>query len=39
LAEDLEQIELSPEIEVQRGAKAATVAKLIKTGKANGEPQ
>jgi len=36
LAEDLEQIELSPEIEVQLGAKAATVAKLIKTGKANG---
>jgi hypothetical protein len=36
LAEDLEQVELSPEIEIQLGTKAATVAKMIKTGKANG---
>jgi hypothetical protein len=36
LAEDLEQIELSPEIEIQLGTKAATVAKMIKIGKANG---
>jgi hypothetical protein len=36
LAEDLEQIELSPEIEMQLGTKATTVAKMIKTGKANG---
>ncbi len=36
LAEDLEQIELSPEVEIQLGTKAATVAKMIKTGKANG---
>jgi hypothetical protein len=36
LAEDLDQIELSPEIEMQLGTKATTVAKMIKTGKANG---
>ena len=36
LAEDLEHVELSPEIEIQLGTKAATVAKMIKTGKANG---
>jgi hypothetical protein len=36
LAEDLDQIELPPEIEIQLGTKAATVAKMIKTGKANG---
>ena len=36
LAEDLEQVELSPEIEIQLGTKAATVARMIKTGKANG---
>ena len=36
LAEDLDQVELSPEIEIQLGTKAATVAKMIKTGKANG---
>lgn len=36
LAEDLEHVELSPEVEIQLGTKAATVAKMIKTGKANG---
>jgi hypothetical protein len=36
LAEDLEQIELSPEVEIRLGTKAATVAKMIKTGRANG---
>jgi hypothetical protein len=36
LAEDLDQIELPPETEIQLGTKAATVAKMIKTGRANG---
>jgi hypothetical protein len=36
LAEELDQIELPPEIEIQLGTKAATVAKMIKIGKANG---
>jgi hypothetical protein len=36
LAEDLDQIELPSEIEIQLGTKAATVAKMIKIGKANG---
>ncbi|MFT3959973.1 hypothetical protein [Propionivibrio sp.] len=36
LAEDLEQIELSQEVEIALGSKAATVARLIKAGKATG---
>jgi len=36
LAEDLDQIDLPSEIEIQLGTKAATVAKMIKIGKANG---
>lgn len=36
LAEDLEQIELPQEVEIALGSKAATVARLIKAGKASG---
>jgi hypothetical protein len=36
LAEELEHIELPKEVEIALGEKASTVARLIKTGKANG---
>ncbi|WP_175828803.1 hypothetical protein [Burkholderia cepacia] len=36
LAEELDQIEISPDIEIALGDKATTVAKLIKGGKASG---
>jgi hypothetical protein len=36
LAEELEQIEIPQEVEIMLGEKAATVAKMIKIGKANG---
>jgi hypothetical protein len=36
LAEDLEQIDLKPEVEARLGEKSATVARLIKSGKARG---
>lgn len=36
LAEDLAHIELPPEVEIALGDKAATVARLIKAGKASG---
>ena len=36
LAEELDQIELAPEVEISLGQKAATVARLIKAGRANG---
>jgi hypothetical protein len=36
LAEELDQIELPQDIEIMLGAKAGTVARLIKGGKANG---
>ena len=36
LAEELEQIDLEPEIEARLGDKAATVARMIKAGKASG---
>ena len=36
LAEDLEQIDLKPEVEARLGEKSATVARLIKAGKACG---
>lgn len=36
LAEDLEQIDLKPEVEARLGEKSATVARLIKAGKARG---
>ncbi len=36
LAEDLDQIELKPEVELLLGEKSATVARLIKAGKARG---
>lgn len=36
LAEDLDQIELKPEVEARLGEKSATVARLIKSGKARG---
>lgn len=36
LAEELEQISLPPEVEIKLGEKAATVARMIKAGKANG---
>ncbi|WP_175786658.1 hypothetical protein [Burkholderia anthina] len=36
LAEELEQIEIPQDIEIMLGEKATTVAKLIKSGKANG---
>jgi hypothetical protein len=36
LAEDLDQIDLKPEVEARLGEKSATVARLIKSGKARG---
>ena len=36
LAEDLDQIDLKPEVEIRLGEKSATVARLIKAGKAHG---
>ena len=36
LAEDLNQIDLKPEVEARLGEKSATVARLIKAGKARG---
>ncbi|MDR3723846.1 MAG: hypothetical protein P4K83_05080 [Terracidiphilus sp.] len=36
LAEELEQIELKPEVEARLGEKSATIARLIKSGKARG---
>jgi hypothetical protein len=36
LAEDLEQIELPADVEISLGEKASTVARLIKSGRANG---
>jgi len=36
LVEDLEQIDLKPEVEARLGEKSATVARLIKSGKARG---
>jgi len=36
LAEDLDQIELKPEVEARLGEKSATIARLIKSGKARG---
>jgi hypothetical protein len=36
LAEDLDQIEIPQDIEIMLGEKASTVARLIKSGKANG---
>lgn len=36
LAEELDQIELNPEIEAKLGEKSATIARLIKSGKARG---
>lgn len=36
LAEELDQINLQPEIEISLGEKASTVARLIKSGRANG---
>jgi len=36
LAEELDQIDLPPEVEISLGEKAATVARLIKSGRANG---
>ena len=36
LAEDLDKIELQPEVELRLGEKSATVARLIKSGKARG---
>jgi hypothetical protein len=36
LAEELAQIELEPEVEAQLGDRAATVARMIKAGKASG---
>jgi len=36
LSEDLDQIELKPEVELRLGEKSATVARLIKSGKARG---
>lgn len=36
LSEDLDQIELKPEVEMRLGEKSATVARLIKSGKARG---
>lgn len=36
LAEELDQIELKPEVEARLGEKSATIARLIKSGKARG---
>jgi hypothetical protein len=36
LSEDLDQVELKPEVEVRLGEKSATIARLIKSGKARG---
>jgi hypothetical protein len=36
LAEELDQIEIPQEVEIMLGEKATTVARMIKTGKANG---
>lgn len=36
LSEDLEHIELKPEVEARLGEKSATIARLIKSGKARG---
>lgn len=36
LAEELDQIDLKPEVEIRLGEKSATVARLIKAGKAHG---
>jgi hypothetical protein len=36
LSEDLDQIELKPEVEARLGEKSATIARLIKSGKARG---
>jgi hypothetical protein len=36
LAEELDQIELTPELETRLGDKSATIARLIKSGKARG---
>ena len=36
LAEELDQIEIPQEVEIMLGAKAVTVARMIKAGKANG---
>jgi hypothetical protein len=36
LAEELDQVELKPEVEMRLGEKSATVARLIKAGKARG---
>jgi hypothetical protein len=36
LSEDLDQVELKPEVEARLGEKSATIARLIKSGKARG---